>query len=123
MVGVHFICETKLSIIIILRHLSSFFATGTAASNPRGFLENVTSLRHNVETPPSVPNQGQTPPEHCLETLLRNIEGLLAIAAHNARQQQTQLQLQKGKLISARHTLPDWWCSVLKDLDQSTLEA
>lgn len=38
-------------------------------------------------------------PEHCLETLLRNIEGLLAIAAHNARQQQSQLHLQKGEKI------------------------
>lgn len=38
----------------------------------------------------------QAPQEqHCLETLLRNIEGLLAIAAHNARQQQSQLLLQK----------------------------
>lgn len=35
--------------------------------------------------------------QHCLETLLRNIEGLLAIAAHNARQQQSQLHLQKGR--------------------------
>lgn len=35
--------------------------------------------------------------QHCLETLLRNIEGLLAIAAHNARQQQSQLHMQKGK--------------------------
>lgn len=34
---------------------------------------------------------------HSLETLLRNIEGLLAIAAHNARQQQSQLHLQKGE--------------------------
>lgn len=34
--------------------------------------------------------------QHSLETLLRNIEGLLAIAAHNARQQQSQLHQQKG---------------------------
>jgi hypothetical protein len=44
-------------------------------------------------------NQSQAAPEqHCLETLLRNIEGLLAIAAHNARQQQSQLHLQKAEL-------------------------
>ena len=44
----------------------------------------------------SLQQQSHQQPEHCLETLLRNIEGLLAIAAHNARQQQAQLQLQKG---------------------------
>ncbi|KAI1285887.1 Dachshund -like protein 1 [Halotydeus destructor] len=38
------------------------------------------------------------PEQHCLETLLRNIEGLLAIAAHNARQQQSQLHIQKAEL-------------------------
>ena len=38
------------------------------------------------------------PEQHCLETLLRNIKGLLAIATHNARQQQTQLHLAKGEL-------------------------
>lgn len=59
-------------------------------------------------SPPPAPNGGQPvstagvaanqgPEQHCLETLLRNIEGLLAIAAHNARQQQNQLQIQKGE--------------------------
>ncbi len=57
------------------------------------------SNRNSSSTPPHHPQQQQTQqPEHCLETLLRNIEGLLAIAAHNARQQQTQLHLQKGIL-------------------------
>lgn len=44
-------------------------------------------------------NNNSSQPEHCLETLLRNIEGLLAIAAHNARQQQSQLQVQKGQFF------------------------
>ena len=35
----------------------------------------------------------------CLEALLRNIEGLVAIAAHNARQQQNQLNMHKGKKV------------------------
>lgn len=61
--------------------------------NGRNFIENI----RNNSVVSSAVNQGQTQSEHCLETLLRNIEGLLAIAAHNARQQQTQLQLQKGK--------------------------
>lgn len=51
------------------------------------------SSHHHYHSRSSLPQ-----PEHCLETLLRNIEGLLAIAAHNARQQQSQLNQQKGKL-------------------------
>lgn len=57
-----------------------------------------------THTPVPTPTQpsagtaaGPQPEQHCLETLLRNIEGLLAIAAHNARQQQSQLHLQKGE--------------------------
>jgi hypothetical protein len=43
------------------------------------------SIGHNIAT------------SDCLESLLRNIEGLVAIAVHNARQQQNQLNMHKGK--------------------------
>lgn len=60
------------------------------------------SIRNNSINSQVGVNQTQSQaPEHCLETLLRNIEGLLAIAAHNARQQQTQVQLQKGMFVIA----------------------
>lgn len=41
----------------------------------------------------------------CLESLLRNIEGLVAIAVHNARQQQNQLNMHKGKLLHFKNCL------------------
>lgn len=75
---------------------------GTGNGNgPKSFLETMQNIRSNSITPPNSVNQSQqAQPEHCLETLLHNIEGLLAIATHNARQQQTQLQLQKGKFTN-----------------------
>jgi hypothetical protein len=38
------------------------------------------------------------------ETLLRNIQGLLKVAADNARQQERQINYEKG-----RNTLKNWW--------------
>jgi hypothetical protein len=56
------------------------------------------SPTHTPVPTPTQPSAGAGPqPEQCLETLLRNIEGLLAIATYNARQQQSQLHLQKGE--------------------------
>lgn len=65
----------------------------------RGASDVVSNMNSSTPTPQQ-PQQQTQQPEHCLETLLRNIEGLLAIAAHNARQQQTQLHLQKGNFIT-----------------------
>ena len=45
----------------------------------------------------SVPN-GQDPNLSSTETLLRNIQGLLKVAADNARQQERQINFEKGKL-------------------------
>ena len=44
----------------------------------------------------SVPN-GQDPSLSSTETLLRNIQGLLKVAADNARQQERQINFEKGK--------------------------
>lgn len=44
----------------------------------------------------SVPN-GQDPNLSSTETLLRNIQGLLKVAADNARQQERQINFEKGK--------------------------
>lgn len=43
------------------------------------------------------PLQGQT--ASSMETLLRNIQGLLKVAADNARQQERQISLEKGREI------------------------
>lgn len=60
-----------------------------SGTNNNGLLMNssLITLGHSVAT------------SDCLEALLRNIEGLVAIAAHNARQQQNQLNIHKGKCI------------------------
>lgn len=65
--------------------------------NTHNLLEAMNSIRNSSAMLPGDLPQPVGQSEHCLETLLRNIEGLLAIAAHNARQQQTQLQMQKGE--------------------------
>lgn len=44
----------------------------------------------------SIPN-GQDPSLSSTETLLRNIQGLLKVAADNARQQERQISFEKGK--------------------------
>lgn len=44
------------------------------------------------------PLQGQT--ASSIETLLRNIQGLLKVAADNARHQERQISLEKGKPLS-----------------------
>lgn len=44
----------------------------------------------------NVPN-GQDPNLSSTETLLRNIQGLLKVAADNARQQERQIGFEKGK--------------------------
>lgn len=86
--------------LIIMPTLQWKPVLGIGNGNSRNhFMESMNSIRSSPVTHQSGASQNQAQPEHCLETLLRNIEGLLAIAAHNARQQQTQLQLQKGKLL------------------------
>jgi hypothetical protein len=42
------------------------------------------------------------------ETLLRNIQGLLKVAADNARQQERQINYEKG-----RNTLKNWWQNLI----------
>jgi hypothetical protein len=49
----------------------------------------------------NVPN-GQDPSLSSTETLLRNIQGLLKVAADNARQQERQINFEKGKNKSSR---------------------
>jgi hypothetical protein len=50
----------------------------------------------------SVPN-GQDPNLSSTETLLRNIQGLLKVAADNARQQERQINFEKGKCVFIEH--------------------
>lgn len=45
----------------------------------------------------NVPNGGQDSSLSSTETLLRNIQGLLKVAADNARQQERQISFEKGK--------------------------
>ncbi|RWS30802.1 hypothetical protein B4U80_08170 [Leptotrombidium deliense] len=79
--------------------LSSVNRNAEANSNNRDNPSSVSPPSSQANQPPipvtTSATSSQPQPEHCLETLLRNIEGLLAIAAHNARQQQSQLHLQK----------------------------
>lgn len=51
----------------------------------------------------SVPN-GQDPNLSSTETLLRNIQGLLKVAADNARQQERQINFEKGKCVLIEHS-------------------
>ena len=44
--------------------------------------------------------QGQDPNLSSTETLLRNIQGLLKVAADNARQQERQISYEKGEFLS-----------------------
>lgn len=62
---------------------------GNNSTNNGGLLlgNSLASIGHNIAN------------SDCLESLLRNIEGLVAIAVHNARQQQNQLNMHKGNLI------------------------
>lgn len=45
----------------------------------------------------STPTQGGDPALSSTETLLRNIQGLLKVAADNARQQERQINYEKGR--------------------------
>lgn len=45
----------------------------------------------------NVPNGGQDSSLSSTETLLRNIQGLLKVAADNSRQQERQISFEKGK--------------------------
>jgi hypothetical protein len=49
-----------------------------------------------------VPN-GQDPSLSSTETLLRNIQGLLKVAADNARQQERQINFEKGNAIAMQY--------------------
>lgn len=51
----------------------------------------------------NIPN-GQDPSLSSTETLLRNIQGLLKVAADNARQQERQINFEKGKNLYAFNT-------------------
>jgi hypothetical protein len=46
----------------------------------------------------NVPNGAQETSLSSTETLLRNIQGLLKVAADNSRQQERQINFEKGKI-------------------------
>ncbi|KAG8257744.1 Dachshund 1 [Homalodisca vitripennis] len=56
----------------------------------------------------STPTQGPDPALSSTETLLRNIQGLLKVAADNARQQERQINYEKGRAERTRRRRPRW---------------
>lgn len=85
------------------RHLITYFSPGADLSDgerdlPASSSPAPVSYAAPTGTPPSVPVD---PTADTLvsstETLLRNIQGLLKVAADNARQQERQISYEKGK--------------------------
>lgn len=88
--------------------LSIYYTGGEISDGERDLPVSNSPAPVGYAAQPGTPPLGSTDPTadtlvSSTETLLRNIQGLLKVAADNARQQERQISYEKGKLTDQVH--------------------